>query len=423
MSNTIKTIKELNLMDSFLFAKVMADTETCRRVLERILGASIRGISMPASQRTADAHYNGNVIRRDISLNDDRSTVCHVEMECMNQTEAFLPKKARYYEEDMDLDASSAGNGCGELNKSFVIFICNFDPFGERRHIYTFENRCAENPSLVLGDDCTKIFLNTKGNMHDVDPEMLEFLSYAENTTDGFAEQARSPLIKEIHKKVTEIKESKDMEAEYIALLQMERDALHEALAQAYKGKTFSVFGLTLPPIRELLPAVPVGDGFIDSLFLLEDGTYAVVEYASGYHKADIARYPEHIAEILKRYDKEDGSFDLRLVIIYAGDVEEAEPSFDFGCLTIRPEQAFLSRMNGEAESDDIWQKIHSNRLLTDDDLMKLVVLPLAVPGSDEKAQSFDRILALAGEIPDEAQRNFVLSAMALTTKKFIDRE
>ena len=72
--------------------------------------------------------------------------------------------------------------------------------------------------------------------------------------------------------------------------------------------------------------------------------------------------------------------------------------------------------MNGEAESDDIWQKIHSNRLLTDDDLMKLVVLPLAVPGSDEKAQSFDRILALAGEIPDEAQRNFVLSAMALTT-------
>ena len=58
-----------------------------------------------------------------------------------------------------------------------------------------------ESLSLTLGDETTKIFLNTKGNMHDVDAEMLEFLSYVENTTDDFAAQARSPLIREIHKK------------------------------------------------------------------------------------------------------------------------------------------------------------------------------------------------------------------------------
>lgn len=422
MLNTIKTIKELNLTDSFLFAKVMADTETCRRILESILGVSIQDISMPASQRTTDTHYNGNVIRRDISLNDDRNTACHVEIECMNRKEAFLLKKARYYEEDMDLDASSAGNGCGELNKSFVIFICSFDPFGERRHIYTFENRCAENPSLVLGDDCTKIFLNTKGNMHDVDPEILEFLSYAENTTDGFAAQTRSPLIKEIHKKVTEIKESKDMEAEYMALLQMERDSLHEILAQAYKGKSFSAFGLALPPIRELLPAVPVGDGFI-GLFLLEDGTYAVVEYTSGCHKTDMAQYPNHIAKVMEKYDKGDGNFDLHLIIIYTGDVENADPVFDCGCLTLCPKQVFLSRMDGRAVFDAIRQKIHSGIVLTDDDLMKLVVLPLSVPGPERKTQLFEKISSLAGEISDETQRNFVLFAMALATEKFIDRE
>lgn len=81
-----------------------------------------------------------------------------------------------------------------------------------------------ENPSLTLGDETTKIFLNTKGNMHDVDPEMQEFLSYVENTTDDFAAQARSPLIKEIHKKVTEVKESKEMEVEYMTLLQRDRE-------------------------------------------------------------------------------------------------------------------------------------------------------------------------------------------------------
>ncbi len=55
-----------------------------------------------------------------------------------------------------------------------------------------------------------------------------------------------------------------------------DRDTLHKVLAQAYKGKSFAVLGIELPSIRELLPAIPVSDGFIDGLFLLEDGTYAV---------------------------------------------------------------------------------------------------------------------------------------------------
>ena len=201
-----------------------------------------------------------------------------------------------------------------------------------------------------------------------------------------------------------------------------DRDALHKVLAQAYKGKSFAAYGITLPPIRELLPAVPVGDGFIDNLFLLEDGTYAVVECTSGCHKADIIKYPKHIAEIMRRYDKEDGSFGLHLVIIYTGDVEKAEPVFDFGCLAMRPEQVFLSRMDGNAELESIRQKIHSGIVLTDDELMKLVVLPLSVPGSERKTQLFDEISSLAGNIPDEEQRAFVLSAMTLATDGFISR-
>ena len=195
-----------------------------------------------------------------------------------------------------------------------------------------------------------------------------------------------------------------------------DRDALHKVLAQAYKGKSFAAYGITLPPIRELLPAVPVGDGFIDSLFLLEDGTYAVVECTSGCHKADIIKYPKHIAEIMRRYDKEDGSFGLHLVIICTGDVEKAEPVFDFGCLAMRPEQVFLSRMDGEAEAEAIGQKIRSGLPLT------VVVLPLAVPDSEGKAQLFDRILAMAEEIPDEEQRAFVPAAMALATEKYVNR-
>ena len=158
------------------------------------------------------------------------------------------------------------------------------------------------------------------------------------------------------------------------------RDALHKVLAQAYEGKSFAVLGIKLPPIRELLPAIPLRDGFIDHLFLLEDGTYAVVEYAFGCHKTDMAQYPNYIAKVMEKYDKGDGNFDLHLIIIYTGDVEKADPVFDCGCLTLRPKQVFLSRIDGGAEFDAIRQKIHSGIVLTDDDLMKLVILPLTVP-------------------------------------------
>ena len=45
-----------------------------------------------------------------------------------------------------------------------------------------------------------------------------------ENKTDDFSSQAKSPLIKEIHKKVIEVKESKEMEVEYMTLLQRDRE-------------------------------------------------------------------------------------------------------------------------------------------------------------------------------------------------------
>ena len=42
MSDKEKTIQELNLEDDFLFAKVMSDTEICRKILEKILKVSIK---------------------------------------------------------------------------------------------------------------------------------------------------------------------------------------------------------------------------------------------------------------------------------------------------------------------------------------------------------------------------------------------
>ena len=205
--------------------------------------------------------------------------------------------------------------------------------------------------------------------------------------------------------------------------LYQDRNALYKVLARTYKGKQFPVFGTCLPPIQEMLPPIPVDDGYIDSLFLLADGTYMLVDYTSGCHKTDMVKYPKHIAKIMEKYDKEDGNFDLHLLIIYTGDVEKADPVFDCGCLTLRPIQIFLSRMDGGERLDAARPKIHSDLPLTDCDLMELVILPLTVPGSEGKQEMLEKIVDLAEQIPDEEQRIFTLSGVIVASDKFISRE
>lgn len=97
MSDTIKTIQQLNLEDDFLFAKVMSDKEVCKKVLEKILGISIREVSIPATQKTINHLYEGKGIRLDVYINDDEGTVYNVEMERGKQKKAILPKRSRYY--------------------------------------------------------------------------------------------------------------------------------------------------------------------------------------------------------------------------------------------------------------------------------------------------------------------------------------
>lgn len=61
---------------------------------------------------------------------------------------------------------------------------------------------------------------------------MKEFLAYIENTTDTFARQAKSPLVKKIHQRVTAVKQNKEMEAEYMTLMQRDRENIEQGIEQ-----------------------------------------------------------------------------------------------------------------------------------------------------------------------------------------------
>ena len=171
-----KAFEELQIKDDFMFSVIMRNPKFCKPFLERILGVKISHIEYPMSQETIDIAADAKSVRLDIYVEDGKETVYNIEMQTTENRN--LPKRTRYYQGMIDLNILEKGDNYKDLKRSFVIFVCIFDLFGEGRHIYTFENRCIQNLELDLGDDTTKIILNIKGTMDDVTPEMKRLLDF-----------------------------------------------------------------------------------------------------------------------------------------------------------------------------------------------------------------------------------------------------
>ena len=74
-----------------------------------------------------------------------------------------------------------SGSEYAELPNSYVIFICDFDPFGEKKYKYTFQMECKETKKVRLQDKRNIVFLSTKGrNDEEVPKELIRFLKFVE---------------------------------------------------------------------------------------------------------------------------------------------------------------------------------------------------------------------------------------------------
>lgn len=220
----IKRFEELKLKDDFMFGVVMRNPKYCKPFLETILGIKISHIEYPKSQETIDIMADAKSVRLDVYVEDDKNTVYNIEMQTTLKDN--LPKRMRYYQGMIDLNILEKGENYKNLKKSFVIFICTFDLFGLGRHVYTFENRCIEDLELPLGDDTTKIILNTKGTLDDVSPEMKKLLNYidGEAPSDEFTE--------ELEQAVKKVRDNEKWRLDYMTLQMSYQEKFEQGLEQ-----------------------------------------------------------------------------------------------------------------------------------------------------------------------------------------------
>lgn len=216
---------ELGISNDFLFGKVMRDPELCKELLQRILPEiEIDHIEYPELQKEIKPDIDARSVRLDVYVRDGKNTVYDIEMQTIVSKE--LPRRSRYYQSMMSLQLLDKGQSYKELNHSFVIFICQIDPFDRGRHKYTFVNTCKEDPMLLLGDGTTEIFLNAAGKLNDVNTGLKAFLDYVAGN------YSNDSFVMKLEKAVEEAKKNREWRHEYMTLLMRDMENVEKGRAE-----------------------------------------------------------------------------------------------------------------------------------------------------------------------------------------------
>ena len=188
-----KRLKELTIKDNFMFGAVMMDEDNCKGLLERVLEIPIDRVDV-SKEKSIVYHPEYKGVRLDVYAKDEKQTRYNVEMQV--ERKPALGKRSRYYQSQMDMEMLLTGEDYTELPNTYVIFICDFDPFGKDKYRYTFRTTCQESENVDLEDGRTTVFLNTRGkNESEVPGELVTFLQYMKEDLEGSREMEERFMI------------------------------------------------------------------------------------------------------------------------------------------------------------------------------------------------------------------------------------
>ncbi len=223
-----RKLEELNLLDDFLFNAMLAYPDTgeafIRKLLETLFDRKFPHLKIRAQESFAGSNTDLRGARLDVYIEEDGSvqingdeipTIYDVEPDHNHKTveiKAF-PKRARFYHAMIDRRSLKAGEHFGKMKKVYVIFICDYDPFGYDRALYTIKNRCLEEPELPYEDDAETWVLYTRGKKGNISESLRQLLSYMENTNQN---NAINEDLRDIQQMVDQVKRDGEVSLRYM---------------------------------------------------------------------------------------------------------------------------------------------------------------------------------------------------------------
>ena len=250
-----KQLKELTLKDNFMFGAVMMEEENCKRFLELALGFPIERVEV-SKEKSIVYHPEYKGVRLDVYAKNEHNTRYNVEMQVAKKAE--LGKRVRYYHGQIDMELLLSGSDYTELPEVYVIFICDFDPFGKKKYRYTFTKQCEEEPGAQLQEGCKSIFLSTRGeNDREVPGELVSFLNFVKADLSESETDFKDDFVEKLQNTIRRIKSNREMEERFMIFEEMLRDERAEGKAEGKaegiaEGKTEAVLEMLLELMNDL---------------------------------------------------------------------------------------------------------------------------------------------------------------------------
>lgn len=229
MQNERKKLEELNLLDDFLFNAMMTypemGEEFTRKILKLLFNKEFRNLKVIAQKSYGGLNTDLRGARLDVYVESDDSaeidaaedmSIYDLEPDKNDKAKyvAAFPQRIRFYHAIIDSRSLKSGEDFGKIKRVYVIFICNYDPFGYDRVKYTIRNMCVEEPEMPYDDGAQTTILYTKGTKDDnISEELRQFLNYMENTTQT---NAVNDTLKDIQKMVDIVKRDGEVSLSYM---------------------------------------------------------------------------------------------------------------------------------------------------------------------------------------------------------------
>ncbi len=228
-----KTIKNLNLLDSFLFNELTENPENAkliaRIIIKRVLGWPVEDIEVETEKQYHGYRIGQKGIRLDLQVTecDNKKIIRFYDIEPNRYIEKFLAKRSRYYLSLTDTKLLGTSKKYKELPEYFSVWILPYDPFGDNRMLYTVKNMVVENPQIVYNDGVTRVFLYTDGEIGG-NEELHALLQYFTKTQDCYAVDEELQKIQSV---VSDIKNDEEVGERYMTIEEMieyEKDYSYE---------------------------------------------------------------------------------------------------------------------------------------------------------------------------------------------------
>lgn len=248
-----KTLQQLAFKDNFMFAAVMLDEENAKGLLERALSIKINRVEISTEKSIVyNPEYKG--VRLDVYLQDDIDRHFNVEMQVANKK---IAKRARYYHSQVDMELLGTGIDYEELPTAYVIFICDFDPFGLKKFRYTVKYTFAENQNYTYDDGSHTIILSTKGENENEEPkDLVNFLKYAGSDSGDSQDDYEDEFVQRLQKSVVKIKSDREMGRRFMLFEEIRKEEYKAGKAEGMlKSKKDDILTLLneISPISESL--------------------------------------------------------------------------------------------------------------------------------------------------------------------------